>query len=151
MIIGITGGIGSGKSYICDIPVIDTDKIAKNDVMYVGPDSYVDGKINVKKLGDILFNDKNKLNQMNNITVPYIIKYIEKFCADKNNVLVESAALLNTDLYKHVDFVVLVFADMELRLRELKLKYNNDLDLIMSRIMAQSFDINKINYIIKEE
>jgi len=167
MIIGVTGGIGSGKSYVCDIlnrrhniPVINTDIVAKTQIMCdetvmhqvidtFGKDSYVDGKINIPKFSKLLFNNKEELNKMNNITLPPLIDYVKNFCVGKKDIVIESAALLNTDLYNLMDFVVLVFADMEFRMKALKIRYNNDMELITSRINAQSFNLNMVDYVLQ--
>ena len=89
-VIGITGGIASGKSTVCNIlielgyPVIDSDIISKrlsqkgNSCYYAivnnfGDDILLsDGNIDRKKLGNIIFNNKDKKELLNNVTHPLI-------------------------------------------------------------------------------
>lgn len=95
-IIGLTGGIASGKStassYISKkgFNIIDADKIAREIVKRGSKALYLiekefgksvineDGKLNRKKLRSIVFNDKEKLNKLNNITHPIIINEIKR-------------------------------------------------------------------------
>jgi len=93
-IIGVTGGIGSGKSTVARIlrdlgaKIIDADKIAREVttkgepaldelVNYFGPEILdKDGELNRRHLADIVFNDKKKLEKLNEITHKYIIERI---------------------------------------------------------------------------
>lgn len=90
--VGITGGIGSGKSVVCQvfkalgIPVFNADEAAKylmeNDTTLVpriqwllGDDVYKDGKLDRKKVSAIIFGDAAKLQQLNEIVHPATISY----------------------------------------------------------------------------
>ena len=95
--IGITGGIGSGKSFIGNIllkmgyPLYDCDFRAKcmmreegrlkNDIISVfGEKSYVDGDLNVAFLSELLFNDRRSLELMNSIVHPVVIDDFLLWC-----------------------------------------------------------------------
>lgn len=166
MRIGITGGIGSGKSYICDIinrkygiPIVDSDSVVKDIIMYYesvmnqitktfGDDSYIDNKINKNKFNNILFNNLNNLTKINNIITPHLIDYFENISSQNKNIILECPILFNTDLYKYVDIKILVTCDMMSKVERLELRYNNDRKLIYNKINSQYFDPCKADYIL---
>ena len=112
-IIGLTGGIGSGKTFISKIfksnnvfVIFDSDLCAKHimehniDVINmvkekIGKRSYVDGFIQTKYISDIIFNDKKKLNELNKIVHPKVLEELKKFKYNNLNklIIIESAIL----------------------------------------------------------
>jgi dephospho-CoA kinase len=165
MVIGITGAIGSGKSYVCNIfsrcgiYVVDTDSVVRNTLMYYipvatqvmktfGDDSYINGKLNRDKLNKILYDNSKNLEKINNIIVPYLMEYVKNIIQTNKNILIECPILFNTDMYKLVDVSILVVCDMESRLRRLKERYDDDSELIMNKINSQTFDESKADYIL---
>lgn len=107
-IIGLTGGISTGKSTVSKIlkdkgyTVIDADIIAR-EVVNIGKASYKEiiecfgeeillenKEINRKKLGDIVFNDMDKLSQLNELTHPYIYEEILEQISNKINKSIET-------------------------------------------------------------
>lgn len=160
MIIGITGGIGSGKSFIGGIfsykyglTFVDSDSIVKHTLMYYipiatqitktfGEDSYVNGKVNNRKFNDILWNNTDNLNKINNIIVPYLIDYIKDISSRNNKIIFECPIILNTDIHKYVDHTILVKCDLDLRIRRLMERYG-DMKLVTNKINSQSFDESK--------
>lgn len=165
MIIGVTGGIGSGKSHIantisykCGITFVDSDSIVKDILMYYipiatqvtktfGDDSYVNGKINRNKFYNILYGNRNNLITMNNIVVPYLIDYIKDISGRNKNIVLECPIIFDTDIHKLVDFTILVKCDINTRIRRLMDRYD-DMDLIKNKIASQSFDESKADFII---
>lgn len=165
MIIGITGGIGSGKSFICDIFnykynlfTIDSDSIVNNILMYYipiilkisntfGEDSYIDGRVNVEKFRNILWNNNDNLTKMNDIIVPYLIDYIKNVPTKNKIIIFECPIILNTDIHNYVDYTILVKCDTKLRKKRLMDRYG-DIQLVTNKINSQSFDENKVNYIL---
>jgi len=160
--IGITGGIGSGKSYISNlisniygIPLYNTDNIAK-DIMKnnliikqkiintFGEDSYIDGNINKPKLNKILFEDEDKsnLNTMNSIIIPAIVNDFNDWCdkQDSSFVLFESAIIFETGIERNFDFIICVVADMNVRINRVSKRDNISKDLILNRINNQLTD-----------
>lgn len=136
--VAITGGIGSGKSYISKkfeemgVPVFNTDDCAKcvmNKDQWVvsnlkaifGEEIYVNGEIDKKVFGDIIFNDKKSLEMVEALVHPAVLRefldwkfkkiYIENFPF----VMMESAILTKHKTHKLFDYVVLVTAPIELR------------------------------------
>ena len=111
MIIGLTGGIASGKSTVSSIliekgfRVIDSDKISR-EVVQTGKPAYKavvnffgeiildnDGSLNRQKLANIVFSDKEMLQVLNNITHPYIFQELKKqifdACIEPNIIFVD--------------------------------------------------------------
>ena len=147
-VIGLTGGIGCGKTMILDYLkteynsfVIEADKIGHtileyntegyNQVVkafgdtivnYDGENPYIDRKI----LGSIVFSDKEKLKLLNNITHPLIHKEIENLITKCNNqlIIIEAALLLDTSLRTLCDVLWYVYADKNIRLERLQ-QYRN--------------------------
>jgi len=142
-IIGLTGGIASGKSTVSRMLeslgciIIDADIIArkvvepgttvlKKIVQQFG-DSILkkDGTLNRKALGNIVFNDTAKLKVLNDITHPeikkMILKEIDKIRKEKNDsiVVVDAAVLIESGMDELVDEVWLVYVDYPTQLRRL--------------------------------
>ncbi len=168
-VIGLTGGIASGKSTVSNIlkelgaVVIDVDLIGR-DVVVQGETAYnkiienfgedilmSDGSINRKKLGNIVFSDHQKLTLLNQITHPEIIKKVKDIILfyekeNKKAVVVDAAILIEMGLYKCVDCVWLVVVDKETQLIRLmdsdKLSRNN----AQNRINAQMTDEERMEY-----
>lgn len=168
-VIGLTGGIASGKSTVSNIlkelgaAVIDVDLVSRavvsqGEIAYTkiienfGKDILLaDGSINRKKLGNIVFSDHQKLLLLNQITHPEIIKKVKEKIAfynkeQKKAVIVDAAILIEMGLYKHVDFIWLVVVDKETQLMRLierdKLSRND----AQNRINAQITDEQRMEY-----
>lgn len=142
-IIGITGGIGSGKSFVINliennfnVKSINTDNIAKKlmepdnicynlIVEYFGTEILNDNMtINRKKLGEIVFNNPDKLIQLNSLTHPYVLKYIKQLIEiyklnKEKFVIIESALLFDTDLHKLCTETWYVYSDIDIRIERL--------------------------------
>tara|TARA_Y100000310_G_scaffold251715_1_gene258305 strand:- start:23907 stop:24458 length:552 start_codon:yes stop_codon:yes gene_type:complete len=126
MIIGITGYIGSGKTTFSNIfkshgfKIIKADKIGhkilkskkvKNKIVKeFGKNILKNKSIDRKKLGNIVFNNKSKLNKLNKIMHPIILKLIKsKIKSSKNkNIIIEAALLHKIKLYRLVDKIILI-------------------------------------------
>lgn len=136
--IGITGSIGSGKSEFTKIaensgfPVLRADDISneflannpevkKQVIKKFGKESYYNNIPNKKYLAEIVFNNPEKLRELEQILHPLVIKEIEnkkKEIFRKHNILfVESALIYEADLENLFDFIVLITADREVRLK----------------------------------
>ncbi len=134
MIIGITGGIGSGKSLVASVlrvygfPVYDSDTRAKSlydedavlraDIVRLfGEQIYVDGRLDRKRLAATVFADAGKLAQLDALVHPAVFRDFAHWCAAHSEqvLFVESAILLQTDFRTLVDRVVVVDAPADVR------------------------------------
>lgn len=161
MIIGITGGIGTGKSTILDILkseydfiIYETDKIAHllmskgmpayiNIVNYFGKNILNDnGEINRKKLSDIVFNNKNKLEMLNGFVHGGVIEYLTKEIELSKkegftNFVIESALLIESGCYKICDKIWYIYTDPEIRIERLINSRNMTREKIISVMNSQ--------------
>jgi len=135
--VGVTGGIGSGKSLICHVfshlgvPVYAADEAAKNlmdhdpeirkDMTGVfGSTIYKDGKLNRSKLSGLIFENPKLLADVNRIVHPRVAHNFSEWCSSFINVpfiIQESAILFESDAYKLFDYVILVTAPEEIRIQ----------------------------------
>lgn len=135
-IVGLTGGIGTGKSVVASlfvqlgIPVYNSDNKAKwlmnnNNslkgelVESFGVNTYVDGVLNKSYLSDLVFNDSVKLKALNKIVHPYVKIDFEDWVTNNSKtsyVIKEAAILIESGAYKQVDSILLVQADLEMRI-----------------------------------
>ncbi|HTL81856.1 MAG TPA: dephospho-CoA kinase [Bacteroidia bacterium] len=136
--IGLTGGIGSGKSVIAEIfrvlgvPVFNSDRVAreiqdedeavvKQIKKLLGDDVYVEGKLERLKVAQIVFADKNKLEKLNAIVHPAVAKAFTDFCAShsgKKYVIKEAAILIEIG-DTSVDKMILVTAPEDVRIERI--------------------------------
>ncbi len=142
--IAITGGIGSGKSSVSKIvesfgfPVIKADDVAKELMLKdesvkkkiiksFGKESFTEKGINSKYLADSVFSNKDKVEKINSIIHPPTVKKIEaiskKLFEKHNLVFVESALVYEAKIQKLFDYVILIYAEEEIRISR---KIEND-------------------------
>lgn len=158
--IGLTGGIGSGKSTVSGIlkekgiNVIDADKIARN-VLQKYPDILVeinhefgsefflsDGTLNRREFGNFIFSNENIKKQYENIILPYIFKDVQeefnKF--EKENefmVVLDAPTLIETQMYKKMNKNILVWVDENTEISRVKKRDLLSNEEIGKRIKAQ--------------
>jgi len=134
--VGITGGIGSGKSVVCQvfrtlgIPVFNADDAARylmendpallNSIRHLlGNEVYNDGKLNRAKVSEIVFKEPAKLQQLNALVHPATIAYSRKWMdlQAAPYVIKEAAIFFESNSYKEMDVMVGVYAPRELRIQ----------------------------------
>ncbi len=163
--VGLTGGIGSGKTVVSKvlenlgIAVYNSDTEAKllmnndSDIinklkMIFGYDIYDnENKLNRKKLADLIFNNKDKLNTVNSIVHPAVKKHFKNWCEKQDSpyLIKETAILFESGIYNDVDKIITVTAPLSLRIERLIKRDNATKEEIMNRINNQSDDSLKIN------
>ena len=172
MIIGVTGGIASGKSEVCRILErmgfikIDADIVAhevlKNPEIVekvkeiFGNETIISCEtgtsIDRKKLAEIVFFDKNKMEILESITHPLIIKHIEGIInSDNNNYVIEAIKLVSSGLVSLCDELWIVHAEPEQQLNRLIKQRNMSYEEALSRIKMQEehdWDEEKADQII---
>jgi len=162
--VGITGGIGSGKSTVCKIfetlgvPVYYSDKEARilsdSDPEIVsgvkklfGDNIYISGKMDRKSVGEIVFKDKKKLNSLNKIIHPVVAAHFGDWKKEHENypyILKEAAILFESGAYKQVDKIITVSAPIELRINRVSKRDGFSREDILTRIKNQMDDGEKI-------
>ena len=162
-IVGLTGGIGSGKTSILNlfkknnIKCFNSDLIAKdlmeNDLkdkikILFGSEIYLKGKLNRKKISDIVFNNREKLSLLNSTVHPEVRKKFKNFIKtnEKDKILVcETALLFETGFYKKCDFTILVIAPFQKRIERIIQRDNLLESEIIKRMEHQWSDKKKAN------
>ena len=171
IILGITGGSGSGKTTVSGIlknngvDIIDCDLVAKKIVEPNMPalseikdffgEEYisVDGTLNRKKLAALVFSSEEKLKKLNEITHKYVIEYINSYiiASDYEIIGIDAAALIESGIYKKCDYVLSVLADKETRIERIMLRDNLTYNEATQRINSQGSDnfyIEKSDFIV---
>ena len=163
-VIAITGGIGSGKSVVCevlrlhDIPVYDADLEAKNlnDTSPVireklieafGAELYKNDKLDRKKLAQLIFNDEKNLHRVNSIIHPELAKHFEKWTDERIEhpiAAIDAAVLFEAGFQQFVDNTITVFSPVETRIERVVKRDNLTREHILSRINSQMSDEEKI-------
>ena len=160
-VIGLTGGTGSGKSVVskslaaAGSVIVDADKIA-HDIILKGEPAYEeiieyygtgilgeDGEIIRKKLGEIVFNDKEKLAFLNRCTHKYITMEVKRQIAAAKEegtakaIIVDAPLLLEAGLETVCDLVWVVYADPEVRAQRVMARDGITYELAKARISNQ--------------
>lgn len=162
-IVGLTGGIGSGKSAVLSVfssfgvPCYESDSRAKilmhEDLELIhqiktlfGDDIYEDDQLNRSKLADIVFTDKSKLESLNALVHPKVKRDFQSFVNQQNAayVIKEAAILFETGGAKDCDATILVTAPEKLRIERVMKREKIDLSQIKSRMNHQWSDEKKI-------
>ena len=174
--IGITGGIGCGKSEVskmlrtAGIPIIPADLLARNLMnadesirarlkLEFGEDIYAgDGLLNRAKVAEIIFNDKFAKEKIEQIVHPKVIEY-EHRLLDKIQqsgkfkiAAVEAALIFEAGSEKYLDYVIVVAASKETIIQRLKTRDGFNTEQIEKRLQSQmplAEKINRADYVIQ--
>lgn len=171
MVVGLTGGIGSGKTtvanffkefnvavYIADVEakkLMNSSEVIKEKlVKEFGKEVYIDNQLNRPYLAEIVFNNKEKLSVLNNIVHPEVYKHLNDFIksnTDKDYVLYENAILFENKSDVFCDKIITVTAPLEVRISRVLSRDNTSEKEVLQRINNQWSEEKKImqsNYII---
>ncbi|SNR44176.1 dephospho-CoA kinase [Maribacter sedimenticola] len=171
IVIGLTGGIGSGKTTVgrmfqdLGVPVYNSDvrakelmnsskKIQKELIALFGEKAFKDKKLNRAFIAEKVFKDKNLLEQLNAIVHPKVRKDFLKWSKEQTfaYVIQETALLFENNAQKLYDEVILVTAPKELRIERVLQRDQNTRKEILSRMDNQLEDKVKVklaDYIIE--
>ncbi|MDN3675885.1 dephospho-CoA kinase [Flavobacterium paronense] len=169
-IIGLTGGIGSGKTMVAEyikslgIPVyiaddearklMMSDKIIKAISNEFGNGILDNGKLNREKLAQLVFNNPEKLQKLNNIVHPEVKKHFYTWVEKHKNypfVVKEAAILFESGSNKYCDAVITITSPIETRLQRVIERDNTDRESVLKRMQNQWTDeqrIAKSDYVI---
>lgn len=173
IIIGLTGGIGSGKSTIAEIfttlkiPVFNSDLEAKKlyshpevkqqIIKHFGNVYNEQHQLDKKALANIVFNDEDKLQQLNNIIHPAVKKLFETW-VNKNNhapiLIKEAAILIESGAAKQVNKIIVITAPKEERIRRVMQRDNvseKEVVVRMNKQLPEEKLIAQADFIIKND
>ncbi len=161
-IVGLTGGIGSGKTTVAKlfselgVPVYIADDEAKKLtnsskgirrklIKLLGEQAYIDGSLNRKYVANKIFTDKTLLNSVNAIIHPKVAAHFKKWALRQktNYVIKEAAILFESGGYKECDVVILVTAPKALRMQRVIKRENVTRGEIEQRMGNQWSDSKK--------
>jgi len=154
--VGISGGIGSGKSYICSLleekgyPVYYADARAK-ELMNTSPiirealieafgeEVFANNQLNRPFLANIIFNASERREWVNSIVHPVVYADFADWANEQKSTVVfqENAVMFDTGSYLKFDKTILVFADLETRIQRTMLRDRSDRSDVQSRINSQ--------------
>lgn len=171
LVIGLTGGIASGKSTVASffkmhqVEVIDADVIARLVVQkgqpalleisdYFGEDILIEGELNRIKLRQIIFADETKKNWLNNLLHPIIREEMlaQLRRAKGDYVMLEAPLLFENNLDAYCDYVVVVDIDETLQIQRATARDNNSITQIKAIIASQisrQKRLKKAHFVIK--
>ena len=170
--IGLTGGIGSGKSTVAaifevlSIPVYYADAASKELMLSekirsaiekdFGSEVYKDGNLDRKYLAEIVFKDQHKLELLNSIVHPATIEDANDWIAKQNApyIIKEAALIFESDAYQFLDLVIGVRSPQELRI-ERAMKRDNisreNVLLRMNKQMNEEEKMQRCDFIIEND
>jgi dephospho-CoA kinase len=161
--LGITGGIGSGKSTICAIfellgvpvyyadeeakKILDEAAVKKKVIAVLGNEVLnAQGLMDRKKISSIVFDDKIKLEQLNAIIHPAVADHFANWLkqqASHKYIVKEAAIMFESDAYRQVDKVIVVVAPAELRINRVMQRDAISRDQVEQRMKYQMSDKEK--------
>ncbi|HEY3385273.1 MAG TPA: dephospho-CoA kinase [Saprospiraceae bacterium] len=166
-LIGLTGGIGSGKSTVAalfrtlGIPVYESDNRAK-ELMHsddqlrqkitslFGPEAYTSDRVlNRKWIASLVFNDQALLEKLNGIVHPAVYEDLKQWASEETQkkapyLIQESAILFEENLSNRMKSVILVVADEEIRINRVIQRDNVSREHVLDRMKNQWPDVEKI-------
>lgn len=162
--VGLTGGIGSGKTTIANlfalhfsIPIYIADTKAKElvannkqlqqeIVALLGEEAFVEGRYNTSFVAQEVFSNKKKLDKLNAIIHPYVQQDFLQWKQSQQApyVIKEAAILFESGSYRDCDFIIMVTAPLEERIKRVMLRDKIDRETVEKRIKNQWNDEKKI-------
>jgi len=170
MVVGLTGGIGSGKTtilkmfevkgivtYNADVEarnLINTSPEIRSELIAVfGDEAYINKDLNRPFIAKIVFSDKDKLAALNSITHPRLHHHFKSFLAAQSGkyIVYEAAILLESEGYKLCDYIITVTANREDKIKRIQGRDGMTVQEITARMNSQMTDkarIARSNFVI---
>jgi len=171
-VLGVTGGIGSGKTTVCKIfstigiPVFYADEEAKlflnsQEVIQLirnefGEEVFSNEKLNTRKLAQIVFKDESKLKLLNSFIHPRVKNAFEQWCLIQNApyVIKEAAIMFESGSYKNCDWVCNVSCSKDERKKRVSKRdgrSDTEIEYIMSKQWTEEDRKKNADFIIENE
>ncbi len=161
--VGVTGGIGSGKSLVCSlfehlgVPVYEADTRANELIQHssdihraltglLGEKVYRKGKLNKTFLARVLFSDAGMREQINQVVHPVVFKDFLKWSErykEKPYVIQEAAIIFESGAYRFLDDVINVYAPVKMRIARLLARDSSSTEEIRRRMHVQMTEKNR--------
>jgi dephospho-CoA kinase len=172
MIVGVTGGIGSGKTtvvnffsefknvaiYVADLEakklINSSETIKENLIKEFGELTFINHQLDRKYIAEIVFKNKEKLEKLNAIVHPEVKKHFQEFVKNNNKkdyIIYENAILFETKSNLICDLIVTVFADINIKIKRVIARDSASEKEVLDRMKNQWQDDKKIvqsNYVI---
>ncbi len=170
LIVGLTGGIGSGKTTVAKIfevlgvPVYYADEEAKrimNEdetvrsklIILFGEETYINGKLNRAHIASIVFKDKTKLHQLNAIVHPVTIADSDRWMQSQTTLyaIKEAALIFESGSYKQLHYIIGVSSPVNLRIERVATRDNISKSEVEQRIqnqMSEDEKMKRCNFVI---
>jgi len=171
--VGITGGIGSGKSTVAKvfevlgIPVLDADSVAKHIMQHdpalrqsltalFGADTYLDGQLNREHIAAVVFNNPQQLEQLNALVHPATIAFSKQWAQQQTApyIIKEAALLFESGSYRELDKIIGIYTPLPLRLQRAMQRDGVSETAIrnrMARQMDEEEKMKRCDFIIKND
>lgn len=162
-IVGLTGGIGSGKSTVANflkdvgVPIYDSDANAKllmnnNPILrqqieqLFGADAYQNNQLNRALVGELVFNNPKLLNQLNSIVHPAVANHFKEWVVMQKAwyVVKEAAILFESGAHNNCDFVICVIAHKKTRLQRVMQRDGVTKEQVLNRMNKQMTDDERL-------
>lgn len=163
IIVGLTGGIGSGKTtvaiffkelgipiYIADIEakkLMNSSKVLKKKIKKLfGEQAYINNKLNRPFIAGKIFNNEELLQQMNEVVHPKVGKHFKKWAEKQESpyVIKEAAILFENNSYIHCDCIITVIVDEDIRVQRVLKRDNTTKAKVKAIIDNQWNDAKKV-------
>ena len=154
--VGLTGGIGSGKSTVAKIfevlgiPVYyadaaakrlmnEDDELKKNIIAHFGRESYENDQLNRSYISSLVFNNKEKLELLNSLTHPATIRDANKWMQRQTSpyTIKEAALIFESGSAEHLDHVIGVYTPAPLRIQRIMQRDNTTREEVLQRMSRQ--------------
>ena len=164
--VGLTGGIGSGKSTVSKILISkgfsvynsdnrakwlmnNNDNLKSNIISIFGNQSYIKESLNRKFISSKVFNDSLKLKELNNLVHPLVALDFNNWLSNQNTndiVFKEAAILIESGAHKEMDKIIVVACPKNIRIERVLKRDGNNSESVDKRMQNQMSENEKINY-----
>ena len=163
IVVGLTGGIGSGKTTVAklfeslDIPIyiadveakllMNSSEVIKRELLKLfGEDAYLNNELNKPFIADKIFNDKECLNQMNAIVHPEVGLHFKHWVKQQNSpyVIKEVAIIFEHQQQSKYDLVISVIANKDKRLERVLSRDQSTPEMVLAIMKNQMNDVDKV-------